>query len=92
MNDKEEQQALYWEKAILGKQIDEFLSSEIGKFLLNKAHDEWVTAIEALRDCSPEDLLKHQSNMKRAESIRAWLIGAVEEGLRALNLIEEDEE
>lgn len=92
MTDHEQQMAQHWEKAILGRQVDEFLSSEIGKFLLNKAHDEWVGAIEALRDCSPEDLLKHQSDMKRAESIRAWLIGAVEEGLRALNLIEEDEE
>ncbi len=89
--DNEETEVL-WEKAVLGKQIDEFLSSDIGRYLLNRADKELANAITALRDCSSEDLIKYQSDMKRAESIRAWLVDAVQEGLRALNLIEELEE
>jgi hypothetical protein len=83
---------ILWVKAVLGKQIEDFLSSDIGKYLLGKADKELANAIVALRDCSAEELLKYQSDMKRAESIRTWLVDAVEEGLRALNLIEELEE
>lgn len=91
MNDEEHKEL--WDKAILGKQIEDFLSSEIGRYLLSRADRELANAIAALRDCSAQDLIKHQSDMKRAESIRMWLVDAVQEGLRAMNLIEElDEE
>lgn len=91
MENDDDNKAL-WETAILGRQVEEFLSSQIGRYLLARADKELANAITELRDCSAEDLLKHQSDMKRAESIRAWLIEAVNEGLRALNLIEEEEE
>lgn len=81
-----------WEKAIFGKQVDEFLSSQIGQFLIKKAQNDWQIAVQCLRECESKDLLKFQSDMKRAESIQGWLIEAVEEGLRALNLIQENEE
>ena len=90
MKSSEENKPL-WEAAIFGKQVDEFLSSDIGKYLLEKAEKQYFNAILKLRDCAPEDLLKHQSEMKRAESIRSWLADAVEEGLRAFNLIEEND-
>lgn len=91
-NDTDDAKKSLWETAILGRQIDEFLSSQIGKYLLERADKEMLNAINALRDCSAEELLKHQSDLKRAESIRVWLMEAVQEGLRALNLIEEEEE
>jgi hypothetical protein len=79
-----------WEKAIFGKQVDDFLSSDIGKYLLHRAEKEYFEAILALRDCGPENLLKYQSDMKRAESIRAWLADAIDKGLRAHKLLEEE--
>lgn len=88
MSDNEDEKAL-WEKAIFGKQVDDFLHSDIGKYLLLKADKEYIEAVNHLRDCSADSLLKYQSDMKRAESIRNWLVDTVEEGLRAYNLIEE---
>jgi hypothetical protein len=90
----DEDQLNLMNKAVFGRQVEEFLTSDIGRFLLNKADRELAEAIGALRDCQPEDLLKHQFQMKRAESIRGWLREAIEEGLRALNLLEgmEDED
>lgn len=90
-NNDEQLHALY-NKAILGKQIEDFMGTEIGKYLLGKADRELANAITELRDCTADNLLKHQSDMKRAESIRSWLVEAIEEGLRALNLIKELEE
>ncbi len=81
-----------WDKAVFGRQVEEFLSADIGKFLLEKAEKDWEKAVIALRDCPAEELLKHQADMKRAESIRFWLATAVDEGLRALNLIQEQED
>jgi len=81
-----------WDKAVFGRQVEEFLCSDMGKFLLAKAEKDWEKAVLALRDCPVEELLKHQADMKRAESIRFWLATAVDEGLRALNLIQENED
>lgn len=80
-----------WDKAVFGRQVEEFLCSDIGKYLLAKAEKDWEKAVIALRDCPAEELLKHQADMKRSESIRFWLATAVDEGLRALNLIQENE-
>ena len=87
-----EETEILWDKAVFGKQVEEFLGSDIGKYLLSKADRELSQAIIALRDCTPDQLVRFQSDMKRAESIREWLVEAVEEGLRAMNLIEEIEE
>jgi hypothetical protein len=81
-----------WDKAVFGRQVEEFICSDIGKYLMARAEKDWSEAVLRLRDCPPEQLLKYQADMKRAESIRFWLSSAVEEGLRALNLIQEKED
>jgi hypothetical protein len=89
----DQQQEALLDKAVFGKQVEAFLNSDVGKFMMEKASKEYFDAIQALRDCTADKLLQHQSDMKRAESIRSWLAEAVNEGLRACNILEgrEDE-
>jgi len=87
-----EENSELWKKAVFGRQVEEFLCSDIGKFLLDKASQDWEKAVMGLRNCKPEELVQYQADMKRAESIRMWLAVAVDEGLQALDLIKSGDE
>lgn len=87
-----EENSELWPKAVFGRQVEEFLCSDIGKYLLDKAARDWESAVNGLRNCKPEDVYRFQADMKRAESIRMWLATAVDEGLQALDLIKSGDE
>ncbi len=80
-----------WNIAILGKQVDEFMSSQIGKYMLSRADSEYMDGVERLKVCTADQLIETQSRVLRAQSIRQWLEEAVVSGLKALELIEEEE-
>ncbi len=79
------------EYATLGEQVKSFMQSDVGKFLLARAKQEYDAGIDALKSVKPTDvagLLIAQNNVRRAESIRGWLEEAIVTGLKALDVLE----
>lgn len=70
----------------LGLDVQQFLRSPVGKYLLQKADDERTDALAELVEANPEDsegIRALQSTIKRADSIQFWLIEAVQAGKNA---------
>jgi hypothetical protein len=81
--------------AVLGEQVDQFLKSHIGRYMVAKAEAEYDAGIESLKNCDPYDPIGISAAMnvvKRAESIKEWLVEAVGAGLRAQMILEDREE
>jgi len=79
------------ETAVFGKQVDLFWDSEIGQYLLGHALREYNTSLETLKSCDPSDsktVARLQGEIWRAESFRDWLSRAIEDGIRATNILE----
>ncbi len=81
--DESEQRNLLMETAILGKQADMFLKSDVGQYLLARADERCQNAYKALKVVSPlrerrvRDL---QAEIWKCESFRQWLVDAINEG------------
>jgi cation transport ATPase len=85
---------LLMRRAVFGEQVGQFLSSEIGAYLLERAKDEAERSVDKLKKCDPSraDLVRSlQVEVWRAESIEQWLREAVADGLRALEILEDRE-
>jgi hypothetical protein len=70
----------------LGIEVDNFVQSNIGTYLLAQAENEITAARIKLDDIDPEDsksIRKLQNDIYCAKSFRAWLIYAVQDGLNA---------
>jgi hypothetical protein len=81
-------------RAIFGKQVDNFFSSDIGKYLLARADDEAEQALVAFKTCDPTDVSKVtgiQNKILQSENFKTWLEEAVMDGLQALNILEDRE-
>jgi len=81
--------------AVLGEQVDQFLKSDIGKYLIDQAESEYEAGIESLKNCDPYDpkaINAALAVVKRAESIKSWLMQAVSAGLKARMILEDREE
>lgn len=77
--------------AVFGKQVENFWGSDIGQYLLQRCLGEYNSAIAGIRQCNPTDtatFTKLQSQMIRAEDFKDWLSQAIEDGLRAKNVLE----
>lgn len=80
-----------YDAAVLGKQIDEFWDSAIGQYLLGMALRDYNKALEEFMECDTTDyktVCRIQSDMKRAASFREWLSLAIDEGIKAINIIQ----
>jgi hypothetical protein len=81
--DEAEQHNLLMETAILGKQADMFLRSDVGQYLLARAEEKAKLYYEGLKKVSPwrtrriKDL---QNEIWKCESFRTWLVEAINEG------------
>lgn len=78
-------------KAVLGKQVEEFFASDIGRYLVSRVANQRQDAINGLRDCHVSDvaeMLKHQNQLRQAEYFCDWLGEAIQEGLHSIELIE----
>jgi hypothetical protein len=70
----------------LGLDVQQFLRSPVGQYLMQKADDERADALADLVDAAPEDaatIRALQSTIKRADSIQFWLTEAVQAGINA---------
>lgn len=81
--------------AIFGEQVDQFLKSDIGQYLLQHAAAEEARGLSELKRvlCTdPEAVWKAQNKVWRGESFRIWLTEAVSAGLKAQEVLEDREE
>lgn len=79
------------ETAILGQEAEQFLGSEIGKYLLARAELEAAEGMAALKRVFPfrwRRVMQLQNQVYRAESILGWLEDVVRDGAAAMKIIE----
>lgn len=82
-------------EAILGRDAEEFLNTELGKYLIGRARREKQEAQEKLNTTSPwrrrriQDL---QNEIWRAESFEAWLAEIIMDGRNAEKVLDESAE
>ncbi len=77
--------------AVFGKQVEDFLQSEIGDYLLKYAVQEEQEGVEALIGAKEGPIADAaRSQIWRARSFQTWLGHAVEAGLQAIALMKED--
>jgi hypothetical protein len=83
-----------YEQAAFGRQIEEFLNTDIGKYLLHKAQIEAEDAMEKLVQCdafNTEAVMKLQNKIIQAENFRQWLGQGINDGLSALQILEDNQ-
>ncbi len=79
-------------RATFGKQVENFLSSDIGRYLVAHAELEASDAMSAFKTCNPNDVEKVrelQNTILQADKFVQWLASAVNNGLEAIQLIED---
>jgi hypothetical protein len=79
-------------RAVFGKQVEAFLNSEIGQYLLARALAQKYNAQAefATVDCAQVELVrKLQNDINQANDIARWLAQAVDDGVKALSIIED---
>lgn len=80
-------------EAILGRDAEDFLRSELGRYIIGRAKQEKEDAQEHLSTvCSwrKRRIQDLQNQIWRAESIQGWLIELVENGREAQNSLERE--
>jgi hypothetical protein len=86
-----------WAEAVLGKQVEEFVASDIGKVLLGMAEQEKQLALKALATVHPwrrRKIRDLQSRIAWAESFEGWLLDLIHTGriaTKTLDLADYDE-
>ncbi len=83
------------EQAVFGEQVDIFMRSRVGQWLLERAFSEADEALQRLKVVQPTDSVavqQLQNQVWRAESIKGWLEQAVISGLKATEVLDERDE
>ena len=78
----------------LGFQVEAFLQSDLGRYLVQRAEAQVEEAVELLKRCSPEDsahIRAIQQTIQVAESIQYWLAEAIQSGLNAQQQLHDQE-
>lgn len=81
--------------AVLGKQVEIFRDSRVGKFVSERINHEIEAAVQELKIVDPTFATRVQSiqnRIKVAESIGGWLDQAIMAGLEATKILEDREE
>jgi hypothetical protein len=77
--------------AAFGRQVEEFWSSDIGKYLHLHASTCYSSAIEELKSVNPSssaEVMQAQGKAWQAENFILWMEEAIQRGLESLNLLE----
>jgi hypothetical protein len=81
------------EKSIaFGFQVEDFLASDIGKYLIKRADEEIECAVEELKHADPDApsvIRSLQSKIAVAESIQYWLAEAIQDGQNSMQELNE---
>jgi hypothetical protein len=88
---QEEQIGLETERAMLGHEVDEFFHTPMGRYMRNRAQDEFELAAIQLARVSPADIAEVSRLQVRILATRLvinWLSDAITDGLQAVKLLE----
>ena len=80
--------------AQFGKQVEMWLDTDVGRYLVKRANDEINEAVEAMKRTNPQDvklMIEVQNRVKVAESVLGWLGDAIQEGHSALESLKDEE-
>ena len=75
--------------AVFGRQVEDFLGSDVGRYIAQRASDEIDAAMHALKTASPSfwwgrrKIARLQEQIAVAERVIGWLADAVTEGRQA---------
>jgi hypothetical protein len=78
------------ESAIFGREVQAFLGTSVGKFLVRRAEEEAQEATHALKAVFPmrwRRITELQNKIYRAESVQKWLGEAIMDGIHAEKII-----
>jgi hypothetical protein len=79
--------------ASFGREVELFLQSDIGDFLLKRAEEEIADAVTALKTVAPwrrRRIQQLQNTIAVAERFQLWLADAVADGHTAMQTLEEE--
>lgn len=80
-------------EAVLGRDADEFLSSELGRFIVGRCDQEIQEAQALLSEVSPwrrNRIRQLQNQVWRARSMKVWLVELVNAGRMAEAALDEE--
>ena len=81
--------------AVFGRQVEDFVNSDIGRHITRRADDEISECLDELKRISPDwpwgrrKIARLQSRIATAERVMHWLAEAITEGHQAMNIIED---
>jgi hypothetical protein len=81
-------------EAMLGQDAQEFVVSEVGRYLLGRAEQEAYEASDKLKRVSPwrrRRITELQNEIWRAESVKAWIVEIIQAGQAAEHALEQKE-
>lgn len=79
-------------RAVFGKQVEAFMNSDIGRYMVARANEQRISAQSAFLSVDPFDshaVLEVQNKIIVADSIIGWLADAVGDGIQALGILED---
>jgi hypothetical protein len=82
-------------EAILGKDAEEFIASDLGRYIIGRAEQEAADALDELKRCHPwrtRRIRELQNKVWRAESVQGWLAELVVRGRQAVQQLEDLED
>jgi hypothetical protein len=81
--DESDQRNILMETAILGKQAEMFVNSDIGKYLLARAEEKSRICYDQLKKVAPwrqKRIRDLQNEIWKCESFRTWILESINEG------------
>jgi hypothetical protein len=81
-----------WAEAVLGKDAQEFLESDIGRYLIGRCDQEIAEAQERLNTVSAwrrRRIVQLQNEIWRAQSVKVWLVELVQAGAQAEAILDD---
>ena len=82
---------LLYKRAAFGLQVEQFLSSDIGKYMLARADGDIASSFGELKSCNPKDgivVQGLQNKIWRAESVKHWLSDVITDGFHSLEILD----
>lgn len=79
-------------EAILGKDAEEFLNTELGRYLVGRAEQEAADAMHQLKSVYSwrrKKIQELQNKVWRAESVQQWIADLIISGRQAMETLDE---
>ena len=81
-------------EAVLGRDAEEFLRSDIGRYIVGRCQQEVAEAHALLTTVSPwrrNRIRQLQNQAWRAQSVQGWLVELIQQGRQAEQALSQDE-